>query len=58
VKQDGKVLWQGNQLPQGEPIQLNGQAYTLSAIENGSRVQIELAETTVGISLRQMQPVQ
>jgi PKD repeat protein len=42
LRQDGRVLWQGNDLPKNVPVNLNGQTYMLAANLAGDRVQINM----------------
>jgi plastocyanin len=48
LRQDGKVLWTGADLPRNVPVTLHGRTYTLTASVTGARVQVHLADQGAG----------
>lgn len=42
VKQQDRTLWQGQQLPSRVPVQVGGQTFTLTATQNGDRIDVQV----------------
>lgn len=44
----GAPIWRGNALPRGVPLNFDGYSYTLSAVQNGDKVEIQLSRPGAG----------
>ena len=44
LRENGRVVWQGSQLPRGATVQMHGRPCTVTAGQAGSQVRVELTE--------------